>query len=125
MCIRDSSTDGAGPVPEARDPLVTGAIELQRQKSPQTSPFQPRAFTNTDSYNFTYAQGWVTGTSANLTWNNSRTTSTGFTSFSPQLQSSFNATVTQHLLAGAGIWVNNRFVYEDVYKRQTLDGSWV
>jgi outer membrane protein TolC len=117
------STDGAGPVPEARDPLVTGAIELQRQKSPQTSPFQPRAFTNTDSYNFTYAQGWVTGTSANLTWNNSRTTSTGFTSFSPQLQSSFNATVTQHLLAGAGIWVNNRFVYEAILDRRITDST--
>ena len=117
------STDGAGPAPEDRDPLGTGAIELQRQKSPQTSPFVPRSFTNTDSYNFTYAQGFVTGTSANVTWNNSRITSTGFSSYSPELYSTFQATVTQHLLQGAGIFVNNRFVYEANLDRRITDST--
>jgi outer membrane protein TolC len=117
------SSDGAGPLPEDRDPLVGGSIQLERQKSPQTSPFSPRAFTNTDAYNFTYQQGWVTGTSANLTWDNSRTTSTGFNSFSPQLSANFKATVTQHLLQGAGIWVNNRFVYEAILDRRITDST--
>lgn len=117
------STDGAGPVPELRDPLVSGAIQFERQKSPQTSPFAPRSFTNTDSYNFTYTQGWVTGTSGTLTWDNSRTTSTGFNSYSPQLLSNFKATVTQHLLQGAGIFVNNRFVYEALLDRRITDST--
>jgi outer membrane protein len=117
------STDGAGPVPENRDPLVSGAIELQRQKSPQTSPFVPRAFTNTDSYNFTYSQGWATGTSGTLTWNNSRITSTGFNSFSPELVSTFQATITQHLLQGAGIFVNQRFIYEALLDRRITDST--
>jgi outer membrane protein len=117
------SSDGAGPVPENRDPLVSGTVQFERQKSPQTSPFQPRAFTNADSYNFNYTQGWVTGTSATLAWNNSRTTTTGFNSYSPQLLSNFKATVTQHLLQGAGIWVNNRFVYEAILDRRITDAT--
>ena len=117
------STDGAGPLPENRDPVVNGTIQFERQKSPQTSLFVPRSYTNTDSYDFTYTQGWVTGTSGTLTWNNNRTTNNGFNSYSPQLFSSFKATVTQHLLQGAGIWVNNRFVYEARLDRRITDST--
>jgi outer membrane protein len=117
------SSDGAGPTPENRDPLVSGTIQFERQKSPQSSPFVPRSFTNTDAYNFTYSQGWVTGTSGTLTWDNNRTTTTGFNSYSPELFSNFKATVTQHLLQGAGIWVNNRFVYEAILDRRITDST--
>jgi outer membrane protein TolC len=117
------SSDGAGPLPENRDPIVGGTIQFERQKSPQTSLFVPRSYTNTDSYDFTYNQGWVTGTSAALAWNNNRTTNDGFNSYSPQLFSSFKATVTQHLLQGAGIWVNNRFVYEARLDRRITDST--
>ncbi len=117
------STDGAGPLPEDRDPVVSGTIQFERQKSPQTSLFVPRSYTNTDSYNFTYTQGWVTGTSGTLTWDNSRTTNNGFNSYSPQLFSNFKATVTQHLLQGAGIWVNKRFVYEALLDRRITDST--
>jgi outer membrane protein len=118
------STDGVGPLPENRDPLVGGALQFDRQESPQTSSFSPRSFTNTDTYNFTYAQGFVTGTALNLTWDNNRTTTTNFfNSYSPQILSSFNAKVTQHLLQGAGIWVNNRFVYEAILDRRITDST--
>jgi outer membrane protein TolC len=117
------STDGAGPLPEDRDPVLSGTVQFERQKSPQTNLFTPRSYTNTDSYDFTYTQGWVTGTSGTLTWNNNRTTNNGFNSYSPQLFSSFNATVTQHLLQGAGIWVNNRFVYEAQLDRRITDST--
>ncbi|MGB6744493.1 MAG: TolC family protein [Terracidiphilus sp.] len=117
------STDGAGPLPEYRDPVVGGTVQFERQKSPETSLFVPRSYTNTDSYDFTYTQGWVTGTSGTLAWNNSRTTNNGFNSYSPQLLSNFKATVTQHLLQGAGIWVNNRFVYEALLDRRITDST--
>jgi len=117
------STDGAGPQPEYRDPVVGGTIQFERQKSPETSLFVPRSYTNTDSYDFTYTQGWVTGTSGTLAWNNSRTTNNGFNSYSPQLFSSFKATVTQHLLQGAGIFINNRFVYEAQLDRRITDST--
>lgn len=118
------SEDGAGPTPENRDPIVTGALSFDRQKSPQFSLFQPRSTTNTDTYDFTYAQGFVTGTAFNVAWNNSRTTTVGgFNSYSPQLAANFKATITQHLLQGAGIWVNNRFVYEAVLNRKITDAT--
>jgi outer membrane protein len=118
------STDGVGPLPENRDPLIGGSLQFDRQESPQTNSFSPRAFTNTDTYDFTYGQGFVTGTALNLTWNNSRTTTTNFfSSYSPQILSNFNAKVTQHLLQGAGIWVNNRFVYEAILDRRITDST--
>lgn len=117
------NSDGAGPTPESLDPEVDGTVQLERQKSPQTSPFQPRSFTNTDEYNFSYAQGFVPGTSLNLAWDNSRVTSNGFNSYSPELLSSFKATVTQHLLQGAGIWVNKRFQYEAILDRRITDST--
>jgi outer membrane protein TolC len=111
------TSDGAGPQPVNRDPLLNGTIQFERQKSPQTSLFAPRSFTNTNSYDFTYNQGWVTGTTATLAWNNGRTTTSGFNSYSPQLSSNFKTTVTQHLLQGAGTWVNDRFVREALLNR--------
>jgi len=116
-------TDGAGPAPENLDPTLGGTVQFERAESPATSLFQPRAFTNTDQYNFTYNQGFVTGTSLATTFNNSRITTTGLQSFSPELTSNFKATVTQHLLQGAGIWVNKRYMYEALLNRKITDST--
>ncbi len=67
---------GPGRYLRYRDPVVTGTIQLERSEQPQTSAFAPRSFNNTNEYNFAYNQGFVTGTALNLTWNNSRTTTT-------------------------------------------------
>lgn len=117
------SSDGAGPTPENRDPVITGMIQLERQTTQSTSPFSPNSSTNTDQYNFTYEQGFVPGTDLKIGWNNSRVASTGFNSYSPELLSNFKATVTQHLLQGAGIWVNKRFEYEAVLDRRITDST--
>jgi outer membrane protein TolC len=118
------TTAGAGPTPESLEPSVTSTIQLERAKSPQTSTLIPRAFTNTDQYNFTYNQGFVTGTSLAVGFNNSRITSTSlFNAYSPELSSSFKATVTQHLLQGAGIWVNKRYIYQARNNRRITDAS--
>jgi outer membrane protein TolC len=118
------STQGAGPTPENLAPAVTGTIQLERSETPQTTAFSPRSFTNTDQYNFAYNQGFVTGTALNVAFNNSRITSSNpFSAYSPQLESSFRATVTQHLLQGAGIWVNKRFIYQALNDRRIADSS--
>jgi len=118
------SADGAGPLPESLDPVLGSSIEFERAKSPQTSAFQPRDFTNTNTYDFTYNQGFVTGTALTAGFNNTRTTTTSpFNSFSPQLSSNFRATVTQHLLQGGGIWINKRFVYEAIIDRRITDST--
>jgi len=117
------STDGAGPAPESLDPMLGGTIQLERARAAQTSPFTGGA-TNTDQYNFNYAQGFVTGANLSLTFNNSRvTTSNPFTTYSPQVETSFNAKVTQHLLQGAGIWVNKRYMYEAQLNRKITDST--
>jgi len=117
------STDGAGPQPTNLDPYLTGTIQLERQRQPQTSPFSGGAV-NTDSYDFAYNQGFITGGNLAVTFNNSRTTNTnGFTTYSPQLNTNFKATATQHLLQGAGIWVNKRFMQEAIYDRRITDSA--
>ena len=117
------STDGAGPAPANLDPYVTGTIQLERQRQPSTSPFSGGS-TNTDEYNFAYNQGFITGANLSVAFNNSHTTTTnGFTSYSPLLNTNFKATVTQHLLQGRGIWVNRRFVQEAIYDRRITDSA--
>jgi len=122
------STNSAGPLPENRDPVLTGTIQLERQKTPQSNTLfaggKSALTTNTDQYNFTYNQGFVTGTSLQVAFNNNRITSDNpFANYSPSLNSSFKATATQHLLEGFGIFVNNRFVYQAINNRRITDSS--
>jgi outer membrane protein TolC len=117
------STNGAGPTPQPLDPSISGAIQFDRQTSPSTSFFTGGTSSN-NTYNFTADQGFVTGTDFKVGFNNTyATTSNGITLFSPQLTSSFKATLTQHLLQGAGIWVNKRFVYQALNDRRITDSS--
>jgi outer membrane protein TolC len=118
------STNGAGPLPESLDPNVAGTIQFDRNKTQQTSLFSPAASTNTEQYNFTYTEGFTPGTALTVAWNNSRNaTSNPLSSYVPEVSSSFKATVTQHLLQGAGIWVNKRFMYQALNDRRITDSS--
>ncbi|MFZ1087580.1 MAG: TolC family protein [Terracidiphilus sp.] len=117
------TTDGVGPMPENLDPMLTGNIQLERAKVPSTSPFSGGS-NNTNIYNFSFAQGFVTGTQLTVALDQSRaTTSNGFQSYSPLDTSNLKATVTQHLLQGAGIWVNKRFIYEATLDRRITDST--
>ncbi len=117
------TTAGAGPNPESLDPTLTAAINFDRQRSPSTSFFSGGT-SSTNTYNFAYNQGFVTGTQLQFAFNNTyATTSNGVTLLSPQLASAYKATVTQHLLQGAGIWVNKRFIYQAQNNRRITDSS--
>jgi outer membrane protein TolC len=122
------TTQGAGPAPENLDPSVTGTAQLERATAPQSNTLFSGGLssltTNTNQYNFTYNQGFVTGTALTASFNNQRiTTNNPFSDYSPQLSSTFNAKVTQHLLQGAGIWVNKRFMYQAIDNRRITDSS--
>jgi len=118
------STSGAGPTPENLDPSVGGTVQFDRDKTQQTSLFSPASKTNTEQYNFNFTQGFTPGTSLAINWNNSRiATNNSLTSYTPELSSTFKATVTQHLLQGAGIWVNKRFMYQALNDRRITDAS--
>jgi outer membrane protein TolC len=117
------TTDGVGPAPEALDPVLTGNIQLERTKTPSTSPFSGGS-NNTNTYNFSVAEGFVTGSQLTVALDQSRaTTSNGFSSYSPLDTANLKATLTQHVLQGAGIWVNKRFQYESVIDRRLTDST--
>jgi outer membrane protein len=121
------STNGAGPTPELLDPALTGAIELQRAATPEATPLISGGKTlkqNTDAYNFGYTQGFVTGTSMAVTYNNSRITSNNINSiFSPVLSSYMQVQVTQNLLQGFGWGINGRFIIQAKNDRRITDSA--
>ncbi len=120
------STSGAGPAPENLDPTVAGTIQLERQKTPQINTLFSggKSFltTNTDEYNFTYNQGFRSGTALQVAFNNQRVTSDSpFNTFSPALTTTFNAQLTQHLLQGFGWGLNSRFIVQATNNRRIAD----
>jgi outer membrane protein TolC len=120
------STNGGGPAPLNRDPLITGTIQYEDQTAPGgTSIFNPNAtVTKTGTYNFTYLQGFATGTSLNVAYNNSRVVSTSASSpYSPNFNSNFRATVTQNLLQGFGTGIQSRFILQAKNNRRIADSA--
>lgn len=117
------NTSGAGPTPENLDPSVGGTVQFDRDYLPKTSFFSLGSTTN-NQYNFNFAQGFVTGTAFQFAFNNTRAATTNPTTlYSPEYLSNFRATLTQHLLQGAGIWVNKRFIYQALNDRRIVDAS--
>ncbi len=121
------STNQGGTLPEVLDPSITGLIELNRAFVPEPSPLftgTTRLNQNENQYNFTYNQGFETGTSAQLTFDNNYTaTGNPFNPYSPQLQTTFNLQLTQHLLRGFGTGVNGRFIVQAKNNRRVSDSA--
>ena len=117
------TTGGAGPVPENLDPTLASTISFDRDRAPSSS-FFTGGTSSTNKYNFSVNQGFVTGTNLQVAFNNTYSTSSNSTAqFSPQLSSNYQAQVTQHLLQGAGIWVNKRFMYQALNDRRIIDSA--
>lgn len=107
------STLGAGAAVPQFDPSLNGTFTGERTISPQANPFSgvPELRSNTTVGNFSYNQGFSPGTNLSVGFQNNRqTTNSLFTSLNPSLNSSFRATITQHLLQGFGIGLNTRFI---------------
>ncbi len=121
------TTNGAGPTPEQFDPILTGTVQLERATTPEPNAFITGARTltqNANEYNFAYNQGFITGTALQVGFQNSRITTNSIRSeYSPQLQSLFRATLTQHLLQGFGTGVNGRFIVQAVNDRRITDAG--
>lgn len=122
--VGQGSTGGTTTTPF--DPVLTATFQNQHLAIPVTS-FVNRVVqgltsvkANTFSANFTYAQGFQTGTELNLTLNNSRQTSVQNT-LNPQIGSNFNITVTQKLLNGFGFAPNNRGIRVAKNNREVSD----
>ena len=118
-----SSTLGIGSAVGSYDPILTGTLQLDRAKFLSASAFAPAVTDqNTTTADFAYNQAFVTGTNLAVGFNNTRvTTSSNFATLSPQLNSSFRATLTQHLLQGFGFVPNKRFIIIAKNNREISD----
>jgi len=107
------NTLGAGSNIDSFDPILTGTFQVDHAISPSTNTIitggAGTTIANTTIGNFTYNQGFAPGTLLTVTYRNQRQTQ-NFLTLSPQLQSSFNAQVRQHLLQGFGLATNRRFI---------------
>jgi outer membrane protein TolC len=122
------TASGSGPAPENMDPFVTANVQLERATAPQANTLFSGGLsavtTNTDQYNFTYNQGFITGTGLAVSLSNQRITTTNpLIDYSPELYSTFSARISQHLLQGAGIFVNKRYVYQAINNRRITDST--
>jgi outer membrane protein len=109
-----TATSSAGPATASLDPVLLGNLRWGHVTSPQTSAF----ITGTNSlvqtsklYNFTAAQSFLTGTTAQMGFNNSFLSQNSFRAdFNPVTQANAEIIVSQHLLQGFGVAINNRFI---------------
>jgi outer membrane protein len=106
------STLGSGPQISSFDPILTGTLQLDRNSILPSSTFSPASPVNTTTGNFSYQQGFAWGTNMLVGFNNTRQAiaDAPFQPLSPQLNSSFNFRLTQHLLQGFGFAANTRYI---------------
>ena len=121
------TTNGSGPTPTISDPILSGTTQFERSSTPQPTTFLTGTNTltqNTNEYNFQYNQGFSPGTTLQVGFQNSRTTTNNERSeYSPQLSALFQAKLTQHLLNGLGTGVNKRFIAQAVNDRRITDSA--
>jgi outer membrane protein len=120
-----SSTLGVGPPLDSYDPLFSAVLGLQHTDTPESNTVftgVPSLAQNTGSANFSYTQGFTSGTLLTVTLNNSRVTTNSTRSFlSPQLNSNFLIQVRQHVLQGLGFAPNRRYIVIARNNREIVD----
>ncbi len=108
-----SSTLGQGPLITSFDPVLTGTLQMDRAFQLSSNGFNgvPVVNQNTGTANFAYQQGLSWGTNLSVGFNNSHiTNNVPFTTLLPEVTSSLQVKLTQHLLQGFGVPANTRFI---------------
>jgi outer membrane protein len=107
------STLGIGSPITSFDPVLSGTLQMDRNFTQSTSVFSPVpvANTNTGTGNFSYLQGFHTGTNFAVGFNNTHVTSNNPTNtYTPAISSGLQFRLTQTLLQGFGFLPNTRFI---------------
>jgi outer membrane protein len=108
------STLGTGTNIDNFDPIITGGMDIEHATFPQSSIILNGVQSlqqNSGVANFSYSQGFGSGTLLTLGFNNDRITNNAlFSILSPEVDSSFRFSLRQHLLAGFGFGPNMRFI---------------
>jgi outer membrane protein len=120
------STLGAGPTITSFDPIFSGTLQWDHFNQLASSLFTgvPVLAQNTQTYDFSYVQGFQSGTNLLVGFNNVRqSTNSPFTTLSPVINPNFTFRLTQHLLQGFGFAPNNRFIRIAKNNREITDVS--
>ena len=132
-----STQNSVGSAIDSYDPVISGTLSGDRDTYLITQPVFYGGLThlniNTNQYNATLAQGWSTGTLAQLSYNNQRQTyqpaaslatgPTGILAYNPLLSGSWKLTVRQHLLQGFGVSNNRREIIIAQNDRKVTNAS--
>jgi outer membrane protein len=133
------------------DPIISATTSINSLTTPVNNPFLSGTGVGTSSlqglhshatlFDVAYQQSFTPGTTINVAWNNTRSSSTSAANFfNPSVQSSFSAGFSQQLLNGFGYFVgrrniliakNNRKIADLVFVNQaittvtnTIDAYW-
>jgi outer membrane protein TolC len=138
--IVSSTQNAVGSAIDSYDPVLSGTVSGDRSTSPlllsPSSSLFPLYYGNIrairqnyNQYNFSYSQGWSTGTLATVSYNNDRminnipSTALAASFYNPELDGSWKVTVRQHLLQGFGISNNRREILIAENTRKSTDAS--
>src|SRR5438445_1978804 len=115
------------------DPTLTTQISYDDRKTPINNPFisgtgtsttatAASLVTHTATYTNSLTQGFSTGTTATVAWNNTRSSSgSAFNFFNPDVQSSLVVSMQQQLLNGFGRFANRRNILIAKNNRKLAD----
>jgi outer membrane protein TolC len=105
---------GIGPNPPGMDPSLFAQFAMGHSTTPLTNTQLNATTTLVNSYRqfyFGYSQSWITGTYAQATFGETRSLLNSSTPlFNPSLSGALDVYVTQPLLQGLSIGVNNRYI---------------
>lgn len=119
-----TSTLGIGPPIPSFDPSLTSTLQMDRAYALSSSALSGRARTNnnTGTADFSYQQGFHTGTNVSVGFNNTHlTTDNPLSAVSPTVSSGLQFRVTQELLQGFGFLPNTRFIRISKNNREISD----
>ncbi len=115
----------------ALDPSLTGSVGVASVSTPINNPFISGTGTTSNEltglishsaqYNWTYNQGFTSGTSVTATWDNTRSSSSAANLFNPSVQSTLTITFQQQLLNGFGFSQNRRNIIIAKNNRKLAD----
>ncbi len=109
-----TSSLGAGPGTPSFDPALTSSLTIEHGRFPQVTTVLSgtnNLAQNTGTANFSYSQGFASGTSISIGYNNTRQTTNSLRSdLNPILNSNMRLAIQQHLLQGFSVATNRRFI---------------
>ena len=109
-----TTTLGVGSAIDSYDPILSSNLALEYATFPTANIVTtgiPNVQQNTATANFSYFQGFGTGTAMSVSFQNLRaSTNSLFQILSPDVSSGFRLTLRQHLLSGFGFGPNQRFI---------------